>query len=285
MRNFSLTLWLVMLCCSPATQAEPTNLNALPNDLTVPAVVTAPPAAGTRVWQQASGYADWDVAYAIYLPRDWEPGKRYPVLFEYPGNGGYTNDYGDRSDGRVEDCRLGYGLTAGEGSIWVSLPFLDPQNKAHARNWWGDPELTADYCLHTQDDICQKFGGDPERFVLCGFSRGAIACNYIGLRTPKLASRWRAFMIHSHYDGVRRWNYIDSDLDSARVRLARLGQRPQWISHEQSIAEVRDYLNHEYPAGNFRFVPIPFSNHSADWVLKDLPERAVAREWLREVLK
>jgi hypothetical protein len=38
------------------------------------------------------------------------------------------------------------------------------------------------------------------------------------------------------------------------------------------------------PAGAFTFVPIPYPNHSAAWVLRDLPERARARTWLRDVV-
>ncbi|MFO0883488.1 MAG: hypothetical protein U0894_04760 [Pirellulales bacterium] len=49
------------------------------------------------------------VAYALYLPTDWEAGKQYPVLFEYRSNGNYRNAAaGDRSDGRVEDCQMGF---------------------------------------------------------------------------------------------------------------------------------------------------------------------------------
>jgi hypothetical protein len=38
------------------------------------------------------------------------------------------------------------------------------------------------------------------------------------------------------------------------------------------------------PPNAFTLVPIPFANHSAAWVLRDIPERARAREWLRGVI-
>ena len=32
------------------------------------------------------------------------------------------------------------------------------------------------------------------------------------------------------------------------------------------------------------FLPIPYANHNAGWVLRDLPERAKARAWLAQVI-
>jgi hypothetical protein len=62
-----------------------------------------------------------------------------------------------------------------------------------------------------------------------------------------------------------------------------------WISHELDVEPGRRYLNDAgplaaAPPGAFTFVPIPFVNHSAAWVLRDIPERAWAREWLRAVV-
>ena len=47
---------------------------------------------------------------------------RFPLLVEYAGNGDYANAYGDTCSGRVEDCNLGYGLSAGAGFLWLCLP-------------------------------------------------------------------------------------------------------------------------------------------------------------------
>ena len=58
-------------------------------------------------------YSNTNVYHVTYLPTDWRPGKRYPVIVEYAGNGNYTNRFGDVSTGRVEDSRLGYGISAG----------------------------------------------------------------------------------------------------------------------------------------------------------------------------
>ena len=265
--------------------AEPNNLNDLPFDLQVPAIESGKPAAGKRVWQKLAGYAEWNVAHALYLPTDWTPTGTFPVIFEYPGNGNYQNKLGDRSTGLVEDCKLGYGISGGAGMIWVGLPFVDPQSQTHPSRWWGDPDATATSCRETVARICDEFGGDPQRLVLAGFSRGAIACNYIGLRDEETAKLWRAFICHSHYDGVRKWDYPDSDAESARTRLWRLGKRPQFISHEMSVDAVRQYLERTGVDGRFTFAALPYANHNADWALKDTALRQQVRQWLAEVLR
>lgn len=264
--------------------AEPVNLNSLPSDLKVPAVIQEPPQPGKRVWQTNPGFEQTEIAHALYLPSEWKSGKKYPVIMEYPGNGGFSNALGDRSQGRVQDCKLGFGLSGGKDMIWVSLPFVDPQTGKHALNWWGDPDATAAYCKQTVARICKEFGGDPNAVFLTGFSRGAIACNYIGLRDDEIAALWKAMLPHSHYDGVRKWNYPDSDATSARKRLARLGSRPQFISHEQSTQSTEDFLQASKSKGQFTFLALPYPNHSDEWVLKDIPERTRARNWLKSLL-
>jgi hypothetical protein len=273
-------VWILIACPANAAAAEPRNSNDIPNDLRVPPVTTGTPRAGARVWQTNEQYTGWNVAHALYLPTDWNKGRQYPVLFEYAGNDNFRNALGDRCDGTIESCEMGYGLSGGRGMIWVSLPFVDAKTRAHAREWWGDPDETAKYCRLAADQVCHEYGGDPERLVLMGFSRGAIACNYIGLRDDKIASLWCGFIAHSHYDGVRPWSYADSDAESANSRLKRLKERPQFISHEISTRAVEAYLNCAYPQGAFTFAAVPHRNHSSSWVLKDLPVRNQARAWL-----
>ena len=278
-------LFLMLDAVGRLFAAEPVNIHSIPNDLQVPKVTQEKPQAGKRVWQQNPGFEQTEIAHALYLPADWVPGKKYPVIMEYPGNGGYSNALNDVSQGRVQDCKLGFGLSAGKGMIWVSLPFVDPRTGKHALKWWGDPDATADYCRQTVERICREFGGDPEYVFLTGFSRGAIACNYIGLRDDKIAALWKGMLPHSHYDGVRKWNYPDSDASSARQRLARLGSRAQFITQEMSTQATEEYLKDSDTHGQFTFMAIPYPNHSDEWVLKDIPERARARRWLADCHK
>ena len=135
-----------------------------------------------------------------------------------------------------------------------------------------------------------KYGGDPKRVVLCGFSRGAIACNYIGLHDDAIAKLWRAFIPYAHYDGVNeRWGYPGADRAAAKKRLHLLGTRPQFICQETStgrtsLAATRAYLKTTGFSGSFTFQSTGFRNHNDAWLLRPGPARAALRQWLNTAL-
>lgn len=268
-----------------AAYSEEANIHNVPSDLTVPRVTDGVPEAGQRVRQRNVAQEEGNVYHTLYLPTDWVAGKKYPVIVDYPGNGGYANALGDRSVGRVEDCKLGYGISGGKGMIWVALPFVDTTERRHTTKWWGDADATAAYCRQTVERVCAEYGGDRDAVILSGFSRGAIACGYIGLRDDATAKLWRAIIAHSHYDGVRRWNYPEDDEASAAKRLARFHGRPQFISHEKSIDDTAAYLKRHDAFKGTTLMVLPYPNHTDEWVLKDIPERKQIRAWLEEVLK
>lgn len=280
----------VLQCAAPSWANDPVehgNINDLAADA-VPSVVFGEPMAGRRTFAVTTGWEETDVRHVISLPKDWRPGQSYPLLVEFPGNGGYRNDLGDVSDGTPESCVLGHGLGADGGFLWVSLPFVEVTVDGSRRNclrWWGDVDETKRYCIATVRDVCSRFGGDDSRVVLCGFSRGAIACNYIGLHDDTIASLWCGFFCHSHYDGVRQWPYPGSDAPAAARRLSRLAGRPQWISHELDVAPTEAFIDASGVSGAFTFVAIPYPNHTAAWVLRQIPERARARAWLRQIVE
>jgi hypothetical protein len=260
------------------------DISSVPADLSVPELKEGTPGPGRRVRMAAEGFEGTNIYHALYLPTDWKPGDSYPVIAEYAGNGNYQNDFGDESTGRVEGSNLGYGISAGRGFIWLCLPFVDTERGENAIRWWGDVEATLSYCHSAIRQTCDLFGGDKERVILAGFSRGAIACNYIGLHNDRIARLWRGFIAYSHYDGVREWNYPESDRAAAAKRLARLDGRPQFICHEGSIDDTLDYLLRACPDGDFTFCALPFRNHNDAWILRDTPARRAVREWVAETL-
>ncbi len=271
-----------MLACSVALMpalAWAKDPLSTPPDLKIPAMESADPAPGKRVRITLEKFKNTDIHHALYLPRDWQKGKTYPLIVEYAGNR-YRQD-----PGTVESCKLGYGLSGGQGVIWVSLPFVDLKNKRNATTWWGDVQATVDYCKETVREVCTHFGGNSNALFIAGFSRGSIACNFIGLHDDEIAALWRGFICHSHYDGVRRWGYAGSDRMSAAVRLKRLGNRPQFVSHEASVKATKAYLAKAHPTGNFTFLPMSFPQHTDTWVLRDCPERRAVRAWFERVLK
>lgn len=250
----------------------------IPPDLVTPTVTTGEPVPGKRVVMVCQEYEGTGVHHLLYLPDDWVKGKKYPVIVEYPGNR-WKNGSGD-----VGSCNLGYGISGGKGVIWLCMPFVDKEKSRNATSWWGDVGATVDYCKKVVPETCRDFGGDPSEVFIAGFSRGAIACNFIGLHDDGIASLWRGFICHSHYDGVRKWGYEGDGREAAEIRLKRLGGRPQFISYEQPLEGTKNYLREAMPDGNFTFQVLPFAEHTDAWVLRDVPEREVLREWFRSSL-
>ena len=285
---------LGLVAALPLARAEAPDIRSVEPDLTIPTLETGQPDAGKRVKQTIPGYEQTRVYHVTYLPTDWVKGKRYPVLIEYAGNN-HRGAYGDISTGRPEGSNMGYGSSGGRGFIWVCLPYLNAAGDDIALTWWGDSKNrtarpTLDYCHKTVPWICEKYGGDTDRVVLCGFSRGAIACNYLGLHDNETAKLWRAFIPYSHYDGIATWPYPASDRDSALTRLKRLAKRPQFICHEVTgsrlnLAATKKWIESTSIKANLTFAETGFRNHNDAWLLRTSPAREHLRAWLKRVLQ
>lgn len=267
---------------APATELP--DLRSVPADLILPPLQTGAPEAGARVKQSLPKYVGTGIYHVLYLPTDWKPTERFPVIVEYAGNGGYSNEWGDVSLGVPEGSRLGYGISAGRGFIWLCLPYIDVGHTNLCTRWWGDVEATLDYCRESVRMVCEQYGGDASAVILTGFSRGAIACGYLGLHDDEIAVLWRAFIPYSHYDGVTGWPYPGSDTASAIERMKRLRGRPSFVCHEGTVERTRQFIAASGVAAPFTFQAVPFRNHSDEWILRDTPARRALRTWLKEVL-
>jgi hypothetical protein len=252
-------------------------------DLITPAMTEDEPALGKRVRQVSPEYKESKVYHSLYLPTDWIKGKIYPVLVEYTGN----KFPAGKGSGEVKDANLGYGLTGGKGFIWISMPYIQKGKKENTVTWWGDRQATIDYCKVNLPRICKEFGGDMENLFICGFSRGAIACSYIGLADDEIASFWKGMIAHDHFDGQNKWGYPESNRTSALKRLARLQGRPVLVCGNKN-----DYLKDHPKLGTFTFLPVPVSEifdipeglvihrHTDLWAHRHSPTRQIARGWL-----
>ncbi|MBT9188864.1 alpha/beta hydrolase family protein [Zobellia russellii] len=266
--------------------AQLPDISSFHQDLFVPKITEGKPKAGKRVRQTLAPYQNTDVYHLVYLPTDYKEGKKYPVIIEFPGNGPYTSAYGDVSTGQVDGCNLGYGLSEGKGFIWVSMPFISTNGQENQKWWWGNVEATKRYCIDVVNEVCNKFGGDASNLILAGFSRGAIAVNYIGLHDNEISNLWKAFIVNSHYDGLKTWDYPNSDKASAIERLKRLNGRPQLICAEgQGTRETKNYIAQSGIKGNFTFLDIPIRNHTNSWPLYELKERKTMRTWLSQIIQ
>ncbi len=292
-------LVLLSALSAPGEDTPAPDISSVGADLAVPEVTEGEPAPGLRVRQTTPGYQHTETYHALYLPPEWKPGGGpYPVIVEYTGNRYGPGPCGDICTGRLEDAKLGYGISGGNGFIWVSMPFLNGAGTANVRTWWGDPGKyqtgpTIDYCIRTVRFVCAQYGGDPEAVVLAGFSRGSIACNYIGLHNDEIARLWRAFVPYANYDGLNPgWPYPECDEASAFQRLQRLRGRPQFICQEVlppedediSLNAIRELVEDSGVAAPFTFMLTGFRNHNDAWILRPSPARRALRAWLKACL-
>lgn len=264
------------------------------------------PEAAKQVAVTSKEYAGTDVHHMVYLPTDWypdvaklEPEERWPVIVEYTGN----HFPAAGSTGKVEDAGLGFGISGGR-FIWITLPFVSQDHQSNADTWWGDVAATVEYAKVNVPRICAEYGGNPKQVLLCGFSRGAIATNFIGLHDDEIAKLWCGFITHDHYDGVREWSGttwgapLDRYRTEAAERLNRLNGRPVLVCQEVSSKVTADYLKPLIAAETFTFLDVDmgkifakFPNdlavhpHNDRWLLKDSPERKKVWEWVDGVIE
>jgi hypothetical protein len=263
-------------------------------EVTLPTVTREKPAPGKRVLITTLSYQGTQVHHTLYLPPHWKPGKKqYPLIVEFSGN--HAPDLG--STGRVEDSALGFGLTAGH-AVWLNLPFISSDQKSNQATWWGSEEATIAYAKETVPQIIADYGINSDQVILCGFSRGAIAVNYIGLHDDEIASLWSAFVTHDHYDGIREWrgttwgSPLADYQKSAAQRRARLKNRPVLICQNGGTNEIQKIVgtptNITYLDIDTRAIfktfpnPIAIHPHTDRWLLKPSPQRTRAWAWMKE---
>lgn len=261
-------------------------------DLSTPVMTNDQPAAGKRVRQVAPEYKGTEVYHALYLPTDWKPGSKFPVIVEYTGNRFPVSG----STGEVKHANLGYGMSGGKRFIWVSMPYIEKDGTKNALTWWGDRQATINYCKINLPRICKQFGGDPKNVFICGFSRGAVAASYIGLADDEIAALWKGMFTHDHFDGAHEWNYPESDQKSALKRIRRLQGRP--VLHTDIRSEIWDeYLVKHQKLARFTYMQIPTREmfdipegpvihpHTDLWMYRESAYRKKARAWLQTALE
>ena len=269
--------------------------------LSIPALSAGPLGPGKRVAVTPPEYAGTTVFHTLYLPEAWrQDGHKLPIIFEYTGN--HYSAAG--STGEPEDAGLGFGLSGGK-YIWVSMPYIDRDHTDNAVTWWGDEQATIDYAKKNVPRMIRECNADPNAVFLCGFSRGAIGVNYIGLHDDEIARLWTAFITHDHFDGVRAWGRTEWGSPLAQYRkgalkrLQRVAGRPYLVSQHGDIRDTEQYIrsvlshrpnftfssvNTEQALGRF---PNAFAKHAHNdrWLLTPSSFRTTTWQWMNRAMK
>lgn len=214
-----------------------------------------------------------NVYYLIYLPYNYEDTRKFPIIFESP-----ANPY-NPTCGLPEDIYMGYGITQGYDYIWVCAPIVDTEDKIIGSYWGKDPLSTVQCWISIIRDVKSKYRIDDSNIVLCGFSRGAISCCYIGNYTEEISKIWSSYFCHAHFDGC-----CQSVLGSSSERINRIGNRKVLITVGENdyakICSQRSYEKLLKSEINVNYIEIPGVDHSPNWILDETESTNKAREWL-----
>lgn len=118
--------------------------------------------------------------YQVYVPREYTPARRWPVILFLHGSG-------ERGDDGLLQTEIGIGTALRRhAERWPALVVL-PQARPKSR-WSG---RDAEDALAALDATLQEFAADPDRVYLTGVSRGGAGAWYLAYRHPeKFAAVW-----------------------------------------------------------------------------------------------
>ena len=197
--------------------------------------------------------------YQVYVPADYSPARRWPVILFLHGGGGRGSD----------------GLLATEAGIGTALrryseryPGLVVFPQGRVGDLWG--QLEANVALGALTQTEQEFATDHDRVYLAGMSRGGEAAYYLAYRQP---TRFAALLVAcgrvQPLDAMSDPVVPAADGEPFGALAARIRNVPVWLFHgeadmtisvEQS-RRLRDAL--KSVSTSFSYTEIPGVGHNS----------------------
>jgi predicted peptidase len=119
--------------------------------------------------------------YVVYVPRSYEPARRWPVIL-------FLHGAGERGSDGLRATAIGLGSAIRFAPERFPAIVVFPQAPLQTR-WLGEP---VDAALLALDASMGEFHGDPERVYLTGLSMGGYGSWHLGLAQPE---RWAALVV------------------------------------------------------------------------------------------
>jgi hypothetical protein len=204
---------------------------------------------------------DLEHYYAVNVPADYDPSRRYQVRFQLHGGIGGRQDNKPRGDGAI-------GALEGAEQIYV-LPYAWD----HAP-WWGDDQIQNLNAII--DSLKRTYNVDENRVVLSGVSDGATGSYFIAMRdTTPFAS----FLPLNGYIMV----LASDEIDDGRIFPNNLRNKPLFVVNGGKdslypISEVEPFTQHLMNSGvDITYDPQPDGEHNTKWwpIVKDPYEKFV----------
>jgi len=111
--------------------------------------------------------------YQVYIPADFSPKKKWPVILFFHGAG-------ERGDDGVLQMKVGLAPAIRQHTERFPCLVVFPQCR-DKQVWFGEMEQQA---LQALDQSINEFNGDPQRIYLTGLSMGGYGTFYLASRHP-----------------------------------------------------------------------------------------------------
>ena len=118
------------------------------------------------------------IDYRVYIPADYDPAKKYPVILYLHGRGARGND----NEKQIGGAHLGSVIQLFDMKYperYRSFIAVFPQTQS---SWFGDP---AENAIKALDQTVREFNGDPQRIYLAGLSLGGYGSWYLAAKYPQ----------------------------------------------------------------------------------------------------
>jgi len=166
--------------------------------------------------------------YQVFVPDDWTPRQKWPVILFLHGSG-------ERADDGLQQTDIGIGTAIRIDRSQVPAIVVMPQCRKNL--WWVEPPMS-DLAMATLDAATKEFHGDTSRTYLTGLSMGGYGTWYLAQKYP---GRFAALVVvcggihppaatlKAHPELVK-WVPEDGPKSYAEA-AARIGKVPVWIFH------------------------------------------------------
>jgi len=191
---------------------------------------------------------DGQRGYRVYLPEDFNPKKKYPVILYLHG----SKHWGEDNEGQLEGFGLpammrpgGRVTTKLEPKLLSSFIGVFPQSRTETP-WSGE---MAEYAVKALDQTVAEFKADARRLYVTGFSLGGYGSWYVAAKYPgkfaaivpiggniKIPERFPRAFLEKYFPPDMLALYDAKDPHAVFVNRA--GNTPVWIFHGEKDEQV-----------------------------------------------
>lgn len=200
--------------------------------------------------------------YVVYVPADFDPAKRWPVLMFLHGSG-------ERGDDGMRQTAVGVGSAIRWNPERFPMLVVFPQAPPDTQ-WLG---AEARFAMMAMEQSIGEFSGDPDRLYLTGLSLGGYGVWHLALEHPgrfaALVPVCGGIVKPETAHSVRQSPLTANAQDPWAFTASRVTETPVWIFHGASDDTIppsesqRMRAELEKAGGNVRYTEFPDVGHNA----------------------